>query len=80
MTEQPFNADEITVDNWDGMIPVQKKPVIVHACQMNFPEGFSVTTHHGVAIGDPGDYLLIGIDGEKYPIKKDIFEQTYNSI
>ncbi len=78
MTEQPFNADEITTDNWDGLVQVQ--PLTIHACQMNFPEGFSVTTEHGVEVGEPGDYLVIKSDGEKHPIAKDTFEKLYNLV
>jgi hypothetical protein len=45
---------------------------------MNLPEGFSVTTLEGTVIGKPGDYLMIGIDGEKYPCAKEIFERSYD--
>ena len=77
---KPFNANEITVDNWEPMLSVRKKPVIVHATQLNFPEGFEVTTKEGKLNGKPGDYLMIGIDGEKYPCDKSIFEQSYDII
>jgi hypothetical protein len=56
--EQPFNADEITLDNFEGIKQVRKRPVIVHALQMNFPEGFKVTTNEGVMIGKPGESIF----------------------
>lgn len=77
---QPFNADRITRDNWDPMLRVRKKPVVVHATQLNFPEGFEVTTKEGKLRGKPGDYLMIGVRGEKYPIDREIFEETYDII
>ena len=77
---KPFNADDITLDNWEPMLKVRKKPVIVHATQLNFPEGFEVTTKEGKLKGKPGDYLMIGIDGEKYPCDKSIFERSYDII
>lgn len=77
---KPFNADDITLDNWGPMLKVRKKPVIVHATQLNFPEGFEVTTKEGKLKGKPGDYLMIGIDGEKYPCDKSIFERSYDII
>lgn len=80
MSTKPFNADAITVDNWPGMKPVRKRPVVVHACQMNLPEGFSVTTLEGVITGRQGDYLMIGVQGEKYPCRKDIYEATYDDV
>lgn len=76
---EPFDADKITRDNWEPMLTVRKKPVLVHATQLNFPEGFRVTTMDGQAalLGKPGDYLLIGIRGERYPVDREIFEETY---
>lgn len=77
---KPFNADEITVENWDRMLTVRKRPVRVHATQLNFPEGFEVTTLEGKLRGRPGDYLIIGVDGEKYPCAQEIFERTYEIV
>lgn len=77
---EPFNADGITVNNWDGMQQVKKKPIVVHAVQLHFPEGFKVTTEEGVMRGRSGDYLMIGVQGEKYPCKKEIFLATYDVV
>lgn len=73
-----FSADPITIDNWEGIFPCRKKPVVVHACQMNIP--FEVTTLEGKLRGNKGDYLMIGVKGEKYPCKKEIFEETYQRL
>lgn len=32
----------------------------------------------GTVIGKPGDWLMIGIDGEKYICDDTIFKKTYN--
>ena len=77
---KPFDADKITINNWDPMLRVRKKPVIVHATQLNFPEGFEVTTKEGKLRGKPRDYLMFGIDGEKYPCDQSIFERTYEIV
>ena len=74
---KPFNADDITLENFEGIFKCRKKPVIVHALQMNFPEGFTVTSKEGVLTGKPGDYLMWGVRGEKYICEKEIFEETY---
>lgn len=76
----PWRADDINIGNWEPMLKVRKKPIIVHATQLNFPEGFQVTTKEGVMKGKPGDYLMIGVAGEKYPIDKKIFEETYDIV
>ena len=77
---KPFNADEITLNNFEGIIKCKKKPIIVHALQLNFPEGFEVTTKEGKLRGKPGDYLMFGIEGEKYPCDREIFEKSYEVI
>jgi hypothetical protein len=56
----------------------RKKPVTVHFIQMD--EDFIVTTLEGVLKGHRGDYLILGVKGERYPIRKDIFEETYDII
>lgn len=48
----------------------------VWAVQM--PEEFTCDTKEGDNIkGKAGDYLCVGIDGERWPIDKSIFERTY---
>lgn len=53
-----------------------KKPIAVRCVQINAP--FEVETLEGVMKGKPGDWLIIGIHGEMYPISKEIFEKTYD--
>ena len=40
-------------------------------------DGFIVQTLDGNMIGNIGDYLIRGVDGEIYPCKGDIFRKTY---
>lgn len=75
-----FNADDITLNNFEGIKKCRKKPIVVHCLQINFPEGFEVTTKEGKLKGKRGDYLMFGIQGEKYPCDKEIFEKTYDII
>ena len=35
------------------------------------------TDTHGVAVLNPGDYLILGVEGEIYPCKASVFEATY---
>ena len=41
---------------------------------------FEVETLEGTMRGEIDDYLVRGVQGELYVIKKDIFEQTYDVI
>jgi hypothetical protein len=36
-----------------------------------------INTLEGAHVVSPGDYIITGIAGEKYPCKEDIFKQTY---
>lgn len=36
-----------------------------------------IVTLEGVMIGNAGDWLIKGVNGELYPCKPDIFEKTY---
>ena len=67
-----------TPDETIEWINVRKKPIIVHALRML--KDFEVDTLEGTHRGKAGDYLLKGVEGELYPVKKEIFEKTYDII
>ena len=39
-----------------------------------------IKTLEGEIKGDYGDYIIQGVQGEIYPCKPDIFEQTYEAV
>lgn len=39
-----------------------------------------IKTLEGVMRGNGGDYIIRGVQGEIYPCKPDIFEQTYEKV
>ncbi len=39
-----------------------------------------INTLEGVMRANKGDYIILGIKGEIYPCKPDIFEQTYEAV
>jgi len=45
--------------------------------QSDYDEGVSIETLEGVMRGDPGDWIIKGVNGECYPCKPDIFAKTY---
>jgi len=73
-----FDANKITLNNFEGIFPCRKKPLLIHALQINLPEGFFVDSLEGKHSGKPGDYLMFGVKGEKYICDKEIFEATYD--
>lgn len=68
-----------TYEPIDAMQPCTKKPIVVHAKQINEP--FRVNTLEGdCEQGKPGDYLIRGIDGELYICDASVFERTYSWV
>ncbi len=44
------------------------------------PFGIAIETLEGVMVASPGDWIIKGVQGEFYPCKPDIFEQTYEPV
>ena len=68
----------------------RKRPIVIEAEQW-FPgkavdgvryEGSrpTIITLEGSLIVSPGDWIITGVAGEKYPCKPDIFECTYERM
>ena len=56
----------------------RKLPVIIEAVQLT--RRVSIETLEGVMVGDPGDWLITGVNGEQYPCKDDVFKKTYELV
>lgn len=41
---------------------------------------FGVPTLEGFMIASPGDWIITGVKGERYPCKPDVFEATYEAV
>ncbi len=47
------------------------------------PTGYSIGTLENTASGHevtPGDWIITGVRGERYPCKPEIFEETYERV
>lgn len=56
----------------------RKKPVVIEAYQTDVE--VKIETLEGVMTANPGDWIITGVKGERYPCKPDIFEATYEPI
>ena len=56
----------------------RKKPVVIEAYQTD--KDMYIETLEGTMHASKGDYIITGVDGEQYPCKPDIFEQTYDEV
>ena len=57
---------------------VVKKYIPVEAYQTDKP--MDIQTLEGVMHANVGDWIITGTGGEKWPVKKEIFEKTYRII
>ncbi|MCG0633054.1 hypothetical protein [Lactiplantibacillus pentosus] len=56
----------------------EKKPVRVSAYQTKKP--VDIQTLEGTMHADINDWIVTGINGEKYPVKPDIFNRSYKKV
>lgn len=57
------------------MAKYRKKPIVISAYQTQVEE--NVITLEGTMRADPGDWIVTGIKGERYPVKDQIFRALY---
>lgn len=60
------------------MAKYRKKPIVVEAQRTD--ETVVIHTLEGDMTASPGDYIITGVNGEKYPCKPDIFARTYEPV
>lgn len=60
------------------MVKVRKKPVVVDAIQTDKVQ--YIDTLEGQMKASIGDWIVTGVNGERYPVKPDIFEKTYEIL
>jgi len=53
---------------------------LCQSCCHQLDEHGQIDTLEGVHIVCPGDYIITGIQGEKYPCKPDIFDASYDRV
>lgn len=58
----------------------QEIGLFVGEADRNEGNQFLIHTLEGTLAADPGDYIIRGVQGEFYPCKPDIFEQTYERV
>ena len=60
------------------MAKYRKKPVVIDAYQTS--EAVDIETLEGTMHAEKGDWIITGVQGEKYPCKPDIFQATYEPV
>lgn len=60
------------------MAKFRKKPIIIKATRVKHKT--LIRTLEGDMIAQPGDWIITGIKGEKYPCRDEIFRETYEPV
>jgi hypothetical protein len=61
------------------MARYRKKPVVIEA-EGPIEQPLVIHTLEGDMLANVGDYVITGIQGERYPCKPEIFEATYELV
>lgn len=77
--KKPVVIDAVQVtDEWfdgDHPNPLHPKGLLINPVARTV----SIETLEGTMLANVGDWIITGVQGEKYPCKPDIFEATYES-
>jgi hypothetical protein len=72
----PTDAENVMLTIGSDWTPCVKLPITVHVRSQRKDETHS-STREGIAPLRPDDLIMRGVQGEEYPIGRQLFEQTY---
>lgn len=72
----------IEAEQWDGTNAGAKRLKLMWADGrlVGITRGWFVKTLEGPLHCKPNDWIITGVQGEKYPCRPDIFEETYELV
>ena len=56
----------------------RKKPIVIDAVRLT--RMMRIETLEGTMTGNPGDWLITGVEGEQYVCKNSVFQATYEIV
>ena len=77
--KKPIVISAIQFNGWNHAAVRQfmSKETLWFPQSITYEETLEIKTLEGVMIANVDDYIIKGVQGEFYPCKPDIFEQTY---
>jgi hypothetical protein len=73
-----IEAVQVTIEWFNGECPNPLHPCGVIINPMK--QCVEINTLEGIMTGQIGDWIITGVNGERYPCKPDIFEKTYEPV
>ncbi len=81
LTEQDHHDVYLWVESHIGSFDVNDNGIHMSGVSIDAEDGrMVIATLEGHMKADPGDWIIKGVQGEFYPCKPDIFEQTYEPV
>lgn len=77
--KKPVVIDAIQFDGTDKSVDWLLSELIAGNISRNCGHVY-IKTLEGIMTANIGDYIIKGVQGEFYPCKPDIFEQTYENV
>lgn len=74
-----YNDNGNELRNWSNGVVVES-PILEPTESNPSGEYVQIQTLEGCMIGNKGDYIIKGVNGEFYPCKPDIFHKTYEPV
>ncbi len=68
------------IDDWAGAPAIKDRMINWRASEQRGVHTVTVTTLHGRADVEVGDWIVRGPAGDVWPVKPDIFEQSYEPV
>lgn len=65
---------------WKGNNKQEIIDFVKSDCSFSFTNELKIYTLEGIMTANINDYVICGVNGEFYPCKPDIFEQTYEIV
>ncbi len=62
------------------MSEFRKKPIVINAWRHDGSQPLRLATLEGEMTAQPGDWIIIGVAGEVYSCKDDVFLKTYDVV
>lgn len=82
--KKPVIIEAVQFNNIDDYLKIynwmkESNYTMADECIYSTPE-MHIQTLEGCMSAKPGDWIIKGVNGEFYPCKPDVFEQTYESL
>ncbi len=79
-TGAPFLGEGKVVRRYRRPEPEFSGEVLCQQCEVRLHEHGWIDTLEGGHVVCPGDFIITGVKGERYPCKPDIFDATYDDV